>query len=185
MVDSRLLDGLDSQGSMAVGTLQRKQVQAENAGMRRPVLDDADQRDRRQRWITVATVLVLTAWLLSGCSSAVRHNTQEPETFPVTYDVRVLQGHFRVLTISYLLASGKPEVVKVRERRWKSELMRFPDRGRLELSVRAKKTSGLTTIQCSIVTQARNDPDGTVFAGSAANGCRAKGIAGKNPFQLD
>jgi hypothetical protein len=42
-----------------------------------------------------------------------------------------------------------------------------------------------TTIQCSIVTQARNDPDGTVFAGSAANGCRAKGIAGKNPFQLD
>jgi hypothetical protein len=165
-------------------TLQGQQEHAENVGMK-SVLDDKEQCDRSQRWIAVTTVLVLTAWLLSGCSSDVRPDAREQETFSATYDVKILQGRVRVLTIRYLLPSGKPEVVKVRERRWKSELMRFPDRSRLELFVRAKETSGLTTIQCSIVTQARNDPDGTVFAGSAANGCRAKGIAGKNPFQLD
>ena len=167
------------------GALQGQHTQAENVRMRPPVLDDKEQRAGRKRWIAVTTVLVLTVLLLPCCSSAVRTDTKEQQAFPVTYDVRVLQGRVRVLTISYLLPSGKSEVVKVRGRRWKSELMRFPGRSRLELSVQAEETSGLTTIQCSIVTQARNDPDGTVFGGSAANGCRAKGIAGKNPFQLD
>jgi hypothetical protein len=108
----------------------------------------------------------------------------EQETFPVTYDVQVLQGGVRALT-SYLLPSGEREVVKFRGRRWRSKLMWFPDRSRLELIVQAEGTSGLATVQCSIETQARDDPDGTVFAGSAADHCRAKGIAGKNPFQLD
>jgi hypothetical protein len=153
--------------------------------MRRPALDDADQRNRRQRWIAVATVLVLTAWLLSGCSSVGRPDTQEHEAFHVTYDVQVLQGGVRALTISYLLPSGEREVVKFRGRRWRSELMWFPDRSRLELIVQAEETGTFATVQCSIETQARDDPDGTVFAGSAANRCKAKGIAGKNPFQLD
>ena len=175
---------LDSQGSGHRDT-SGQQEHAENVGMRRLVLDDADQRDRRQQRIAVMTVLVLTARLASGCSSDVRPDAREQETFSVTYDVKILQGRVRVLTISYLLPSGEREVVKFRGRKWRSELMRFPDRSQLELFVRANETSGLTTIQCSIVTQARNDPDGTVFAGSAANGCRAKGVAGKNPFQLD
>jgi hypothetical protein len=148
-----------------------------------PPLDDTDQRDRRQRWI--ATALVLTAWLLSSCSSVGRPDTQEQEAFPVTYDVQVLQGGVRALTISYLLPSGEREVVKFRGRRWRSELMWFPDRSRLELIVQAEETGTFATVQCSIETQARDDPDGTVFAGSAANSCKAKGIAGKNPFQFD
>src|SRR6266508_2000593 len=49
-------------------TLQRQQEHAENVGMK-SVLDDKEQCDRSQRWIAVTTVLVLTAWLLSGCSS--------------------------------------------------------------------------------------------------------------------
>jgi hypothetical protein len=151
--------------------------------MRRPVLDDADQRDRRQRWI--ATALVLTAWLIASCSSVERPERQEQETFPVTYDVQLLEGGVRALTISYLLPSGEREVVKFRGRRWRSELMRFPDRSRLELIVQAEEAGGFASVQCSIETQARDDPDGTVFAGSAANRCKAKGIAGKNPLQLD
>jgi hypothetical protein len=151
--------------------------------MGRLVLDDADERDRRQSWIAMA--LVLTVWLLSNCSSVVRHDRQEQETFPVTYDVQVLQGGVRALTISYLLPSGEREVVKFRGRRWRSELMRFPDRSRLELIVQAEERGGFASVQCSIETQARDDPDGTVFAGSAANRCKAKGIAGKNPFQFD
>ena len=165
-------------------TLQGQPEHAEDVGMK-SVLDDKEQSDRSQRWIAVTMVLVLTTWLLSSCSSDVRPDAREQETFSVTYDVKILQGRVRGLTISYLLPSGRPEIVTVRERRWQSELMRFPDRSRLELFVRAKETSGLTTIQCSIVTQARNDPDGTVFGGSAADGCRARGIAGKNPFPLD
>lgn len=149
------------------------------------MLDDTDQCDLRQRWIGVTTVLVLTAWLLSGCSSVVRHDRQEQETFPVTYDVQVLQGHVRALTISYLLPSGESKVVKFRGRRWRSELMWFPDRSRLELIARAKAAGTFVSVQCSIETQARDDPDGTAFGGSAANRCKAKGIAGKNPFQLD
>jgi hypothetical protein len=63
--------------------------------------------------------------------------------------------------------------------------MRFPDRSRLELAVQAEEGSPFAIVQCSIETQARDDPDGTVFAGSGPDRCKAKGIAGKNPFQLD
>src|SRR6266508_2000589 len=75
-------------------TLQRQQEHAENVGMK-SVLDDKEQCDRSQRWIAVTTVLVLTAWLLSGCSSDVRPDAREQEPFSATYDVKILQGRVR------------------------------------------------------------------------------------------